>query len=45
MTGLLKDMREKNNFTGAIGGLAMVIIGLSTVPWIMSRRYEGEHNS
>jgi hypothetical protein len=45
MTGLLDDMREKNNITGAIGGLAMVIIGLSTGPWIMSRRYEGEHNS
>jgi hypothetical protein len=43
MTGLLYDMREKKNYAGAIGGLAMVIIGLSTGPWIMLRRYEGEH--
>lgn len=36
-------MRERKDFAGAIGGLAMILIAISTVPWIMPKQYEGEH--
>jgi hypothetical protein len=43
MTGLLDDMHERKSYAGAIGSLSIVIIGLSTGPWIMRRQYEGEY--
>lgn len=36
----LHEMRETENLAGAIAGLAMVIIGLSTISWVMRRYYE-----
>lgn len=36
----LETMREKENLAGGIAGLAMVIIGLSTISWLVRRYYE-----
>ncbi|KAJ5167712.1 uncharacterized protein N7482_003306 [Penicillium canariense] len=36
----LKNMRERNNLTGGFAGLAMVIIGISTIGWFTRRYYE-----
>jgi hypothetical protein len=36
----LENMREKENLAGGIAGLAMVIIGLSTIGWLVRRHYE-----
>ena len=41
-SGDLASMRETRNLAGAIAGLAMVIIGLSTVSYIMRGSYESE---
>lgn len=43
----LENMREKANLAGAIAGLAMVIIGLSTIGSLVRRYYEcaSEHLS
>lgn len=40
--GDIHKMAETKNFAGAIAGLAMFAIGLSTVAWIMRRYYEGK---
>ncbi|KAJ5178778.1 hypothetical protein N7492_001988 [Penicillium capsulatum] len=37
----LAEMRETENLVGAIAGLAMVIIGVSTITWFARRFYEG----
>jgi cytochrome bd-type quinol oxidase subunit 2 len=36
----LESMREKANIAGGIAGLAMVIIGFSTIGWLVRRYYE-----
>ncbi|KAH8700219.1 ferric reductase NAD binding domain-containing protein [Talaromyces proteolyticus] len=38
--GELGNMAEMQNFAGAIAGLAMVIIGLSTIGWLVRKSYE-----
>lgn len=38
----LDEMRLTANTAGGIAGLAMVIIGVSTFPWIRKNFYEGE---
>jgi predicted ferric reductase len=37
----LENMRETQNLAGGIAGLAMVIIGFSTIRWFARRFYEG----
>ena len=41
-TGKLMNMAEKKNFAGAIAGMAMLIIGLSTITFLMRNTYESE---
>jgi hypothetical protein len=41
-TGKLKKMEKRKNYAGAIAGLAMVIIGFSTITYSMRRHYERE---
>lgn len=41
-SGELDSMQEVKNFAGAIAGLAMVIIGLSTITYFMRGFYERE---
>ncbi|KAJ5924415.1 hypothetical protein N7466_008602 [Penicillium verhagenii] len=38
--GYLELMSERENLSGALAGLSMVIIGLSTISWFASRYYE-----
>jgi hypothetical protein len=40
--GELESMTEAKNFSGAIAGMAMVIIGLSTITYFMRGFYERE---
>lgn len=37
----LDNMRETQNLAGGIAGLAMVVIGVSTIGWFVRRFYEG----
>lgn len=39
-SGDLHKMLKTKNLAGAIGGLAMVIIGFSTINWAMRKFYE-----
>lgn len=39
-TGKLAKMEERNNFAGAIAGMAMLIIAFSTITYFMRRYYE-----
>lgn len=39
--GYLDEMRLTANTAGGIAGLSMVIIGISTFPWIRKKFYEG----
>lgn len=39
--GELDSMRETQNLAGGIAGLAMVVIGVSTIGWFVRRFYEG----
>jgi polyferredoxin len=41
-TGNLESMKETENFCGSIAGMAMVIIGLSTITYFMRGFYERE---
>jgi cytochrome bd-type quinol oxidase subunit 2 len=41
-SGNLAEMKESKNFAGAIAGMAMVIIGMSTITYIMRAHYERE---
>lgn len=41
-TGYLMLMRGREDLTGALAGLLMVTIGLSTFSWFARRYYEGE---
>ncbi|KAJ5812229.1 hypothetical protein N7474_008530 [Penicillium riverlandense] len=43
ITDILYYFKEQKDYAGAIAGLAMILIAVSTVPWIMPKQYEGEH--
>lgn len=44
-TGNLYKFNELEYFAGAIAGLAMIVIGLSTITWVVRRSYEGMSKS
>lgn len=41
-TGKLMNMAKRKNFAGAIAGMAMLIIALSTINFLMRNTYESE---
>lgn len=43
--GKLEKYKEKNNFCGAIAGVAMLIIGFSTIGYFVQKSYESESSS
>jgi predicted ferric reductase len=43
--GKLERYKEKKNFSGAIAGVAMLIIGFSTIGYFVQKSYESESNS
>lgn len=43
ISDILYYFKEQKDYAGAIAGLAMIFIAVSTVPWIMPKQYEGEH--
>jgi hypothetical protein len=38
--GILSEMQLTENLAGAIAGLSMLIIGLTTISWFRNRAYE-----
>lgn len=41
-SGNLKSMLKTNQIAGLVAGIAMLIIAVSTVPFVYRRYYEGE---
>jgi hypothetical protein len=41
--GELYKYKKTTNFSGAIAGVAMLIIGLSTIGWFVQKSYEGDN--
>lgn len=45
ISGDLENMRQTKNLAGVIAGLAMVILGFSTIAWLTQNYYECEYRA